>query len=186
MNPTVALARRPHAGNRPSENSGIGTADDPWWLESFPDELLEAVEQGPEARYDARESIALSFIAGLQQLPAQQRSVLVLRDVLGFPASEVADILATTTASVNSALIRARGGFRPERNAGPRTPATFRGGSRRRRPLGRCIPERRSPQRLGAPQRRCPAVDAARTPVQPEIPVPGHLNRWHVRATPMA
>ena len=108
-------ARRPQAGNRPSENSGIGTADDPWWLEPFPDELLEAVEQGPEARYDARESIALSFIAGLQQLPAQQRSVLVLRDVLGFPASEVADILATTTASVNSALIRARDGFRPER-----------------------------------------------------------------------
>ena len=90
-------------------------ADDPWWLEPYPDALLEDFESGPEARYDARESIALSFVAGLQKLPAGQRSVLVLRDVLGFPASEVADMLGTTPASVNSALIRARGGFRPER-----------------------------------------------------------------------
>jgi RNA polymerase sigma-70 factor (ECF subfamily) len=111
-------ARRPQAANRPSMSSiasGISAADDPWWLEPYPDELLEAVEQGPEARYDARESIALSFIAGLQQLPAQQRAVLVLRDVLGFAAAEVADILGTTSTSVNSTLIRARGGFRPER-----------------------------------------------------------------------
>ncbi len=111
-------ARRPPAASRPTTSSmasGIVAADDPWWLEPYPDELLEAVEQGPEARYDARESIALSFIAGLQHLPAQQRAVLVLRDVLGFPASEVADILGTTATSVNSTLIRARGGFRPER-----------------------------------------------------------------------
>ena len=107
------------AGGQPSQHEldavGHRRADDPWWLEPYPDALLEAVEQGPEARYDARESIALSFIAGLQQLPAQQRAVLVLRDVLGFPASEVAEILGTTATSVNSTLIRARGGFRPER-----------------------------------------------------------------------
>jgi RNA polymerase sigma-70 factor (ECF subfamily) len=106
--------------------SGMTTADDPWWLEPYPDALLEPVELGPEARYDARESIALSFIAGLQRLPAQQRSVLVLRDVLGFPANEAADILGTTTTSVNSALTRARAGFRPERTpdlvARPRSP----------------------------------------------------------------
>ncbi len=111
-------SRRPQPASSPGTNSkspGINSADDPWWLEPYPDVLLEAVEHGPEARYDARESIALSFVAGLQQLPAQQRAVLVLRDVLGLPASEVADILGTTAASVNSALIRARGGFRPER-----------------------------------------------------------------------
>lgn len=95
--------------------SGITAADDPWWLEPYPDALLEPAEVGPEARYDARESIALSFIAGLQHLPAQQRSVLVLRDVLGFPANEAAEILGTTTTSVNSALSRARAGFRPDR-----------------------------------------------------------------------
>ena len=95
--------------------TGLNTADDPWWLEPYPDQLLSDIEQGPEARYDAKESIALSFVAGLQKLPTQQRAVLVLRDVLGFPASDVADMLGTTSVSVNSALIRARGGFRPDR-----------------------------------------------------------------------
>lgn len=110
--------RRPAPASHPGASAattGIGAADDPWWLEPFPDELLEAAEAGPEARYDAKESVALSFIAGLQHLPAQQRAVLVLRDVLGFPASEAADILGTTPASVNSALVRARSGFRPDR-----------------------------------------------------------------------
>jgi RNA polymerase sigma-70 factor (TIGR02960 family) len=109
-------SRRPPPANRSTTfSAGITSADDPWWLEPYPDVLSEPVTHGPEARYDAKESIALCFVAGLQQLPAQQRAVLVLRDVLGFPASEAADILGTTTASVNSALIRARGGFRPER-----------------------------------------------------------------------
>jgi RNA polymerase sigma-70 factor (ECF subfamily) len=110
-------SRRPRPASHPGGSiaSGLSSADDPWWLEPYPDALLEAVELGPEARYDARESIALSFVAGLQQLPAQQRSVLVLRDVLGFPAAEAAEILGTTATSVNSALIRARAGFRPDR-----------------------------------------------------------------------
>jgi RNA polymerase sigma-70 factor (TIGR02960 family) len=112
-------SRRPAASPHPGGSTavtGIGTAEDPWWLEPFPDALLETVETGPEARYDARESVALSFIAGLQHLPGQQRVVLVLRDVLGFPAAEVADILGTTSASVNSALLRARSGVRPNRS----------------------------------------------------------------------
>jgi RNA polymerase sigma-70 factor (TIGR02960 family) len=88
-------------------------AEDPPWLEPYPDRWVDEVLPGPEARYEARESIALSFVSALQRLPAQQRAALVLRDVLGFPASEAADILGTTPASVNSALSRARGSFRP-------------------------------------------------------------------------
>jgi RNA polymerase sigma-70 factor (ECF subfamily) len=87
---------------------------EPIWLEPYPDVLLEGVPDeapGPEARYEAKEAIAIAFIAGLQHLPAQQRAVLVLRDVLGFRAAEVAEMLDTTGASVNSLLSRARRAF---------------------------------------------------------------------------
>jgi RNA polymerase sigma-70 factor (ECF subfamily) len=81
------------------------------WLEPYPDALLEGLADsapGPAARYETREAISLAFIAALQLLPPRQRAVLILRDVLGFHAKEVAQILEVTDSSVTSALKRAR------------------------------------------------------------------------------
>jgi RNA polymerase sigma-70 factor, ECF subfamily len=82
--------------------------NDPVWLEPFPDTSLGLEgPAGPEARYEQREGIELAFIAALQNLPARQRAVLILRDVLGFSAKETATVLETSSVSVDSALQRA-------------------------------------------------------------------------------
>jgi RNA polymerase sigma-70 factor (TIGR02960 family) len=84
--------------------------DEAVWLQPFPDALLDgaAGPLGPEARYEQGEAISLAFVAALQLLPPRQVAVLILRDVLGYRASEVAGMLEVTAGSVNSALKRAR------------------------------------------------------------------------------
>ncbi|GAA5185340.1 sigma-70 family RNA polymerase sigma factor [Rugosimonospora acidiphila] len=85
------------------------------WLQPFPDALLDGAVNpplGPEARYEQTEAISLAFVTALQALPSRQVAVLILRDVLGYHANEVADLLDTTVESVTSALKRARVGLR--------------------------------------------------------------------------
>ena len=108
---------------------------EPIWLEPYPDLLLDGLVDtapGPEARYEMRESIALAFVAALQHLPPSQRSVLVLRDVLGFRTAEVAGILDSSEGSVKALLQRARATLRERLPPGSRERAPLPGSARER------------------------------------------------------
>ncbi|MPZ63802.1 MAG: sigma-70 family RNA polymerase sigma factor [Propionibacteriales bacterium] len=81
------------------------------WLQPYPDALLEQIPAqapGPEARYHTKEAVELAFITGLQLLPSRQAATVVLRDVLGFPSAEVAEMLGTTETAIKGTLQRAR------------------------------------------------------------------------------
>lgn len=126
LNVRRAASRRPPTGAWPIPNvapiepSRLGEVT---WLEPYPDALLDEVPdhgRGPEARYESTEAISLAFITALQQLSPRQRAVLVLRDVLGFHADEVAEMLASTVESVTSALKRARASVGQSADTSPR------------------------------------------------------------------
>src|SRR3954462_6309857 len=125
------------SGRRPATATGVAsTPPEPTrygevlWLEPYPAALREGTAggaAGPEARYETREAVTLAFVTALHRLPPRQRAVLVLRDVLGFRAAEVADMLETSEAAVKGALQRARTAL--ERGLGP--------GGRERAPMSR-------------------------------------------------
>ena len=107
-------ARRvlPEALGPPAEGLPTGKpATEIAWLEPYPDALLESIADaapGPDARYEQHEAVQLAFVAAIQHLPARQRAVLLLRDVLGWSAADAAALLEASVASVNSGLQRAR------------------------------------------------------------------------------
>jgi RNA polymerase sigma-70 factor (ECF subfamily) len=106
---------------------------EPLWLEPYPDTLLGDLPDaapGPEARYEARESVSLAFITALQHLPPRQRAALVLRDVLGFRAAEAAAMLDCTVDAANNLLKRARATMADDLPLGGRDQAPLPGSAR--------------------------------------------------------
>jgi RNA polymerase sigma-70 factor (TIGR02960 family) len=126
----VAVADAPEPTRRP----------EPIWVEPYPDLLLEGLPDaaaGPDARYEAKESVELAFIIALQALPPRQRAVLVMRDVLGFRTAEVAVMLDTGEGSVKGARQRARAAMRERLPVGDRERAPRPDSARERRLVGR-------------------------------------------------
>jgi RNA polymerase sigma-70 factor (TIGR02960 family) len=134
------------SGRRPQPSSGSVAMPEPtrWsepvWLEPYPDVLLEDLPDrapGPEARYAAKEATGLAFMTALQHLPPRQRAVLVLRDVLGFPTAEIADMLDSSQPSVKGALQRARATLQARLPPGDREPAPLPDSPRERELVSR-------------------------------------------------
>ena len=161
LNARRAAARRPAAEWDMSQfEAPVPTPrEEPVWLQPFPDAFLEGAAgrpPGPEARYEQGEAISLAFVTALQLLPPRQLAVLILRDVLGFRAGEVAGMLEVSPGSVSSALKRARASLRAAA-AGRRAPAAAgRGLAGRGRDRGQVRPRVGvgRPRRAGGPADR--------------------------------
>jgi RNA polymerase sigma-70 factor (TIGR02960 family) len=140
LNALRARSRRPREVPAMGESPEPTRRTEPLWLEPYPDVLLgdlPDLSPGPAARYEARESIELAFIAALQGLPPRQRVALVLHDVLGFRTAEVAEMLDTSEASIKGALQRARATVRERLPAAGRERAPRPDSSRERQLVGR-------------------------------------------------
>jgi RNA polymerase sigma-70 factor (TIGR02960 family) len=140
LNALRARSRRPREVQAMTDPPEPTRRTEPIWLEPYPDVLLGDIPDrspGPAARYEARESIELAFIAALQGLPPRQRLVLVLRDVLGFRTAEVAEMLDAGEASVKGALQRARAAVEERLPAADRDRAPRPNSARERQVVGR-------------------------------------------------
>jgi len=119
LNHRRSAQRRPQPGPPPPGAPAPTRLGEVPWLQPFPDSLLEGLPDGrpgPEARYESREAMTLAFVTAMQQLPPRQRATLILRDVLGYPAKETAEMLDISVVAANNALRRARATLR---QAGP-------------------------------------------------------------------
>jgi RNA polymerase sigma-70 factor (TIGR02960 family) len=140
LNALRARSRRPREVPAMGDSPQPTRRTEPVWLEPYPDVLLEEIADhaaGPAARYEARESIELSFVVALQHLPPRQRAAVVLADVLGYRTAEVAGMLDTGETSVKGALQRARATLRERLPAADRERAPRPDSPAERRLVGR-------------------------------------------------
>lgn len=126
LNLLRAAKRRRSSGDETATAAAPTGGDAVRWLQPYPDELLANMPDqlpGPESRYESREAISLAFVRALQLLPPAQRAALLMRDVLGYPAAEAAELLDLSVDSLNGSLKRARAAVADSRAPTPAEPA---------------------------------------------------------------